>query len=499
MVSPSLNTFQACFSDPMVPECAQEGTMTYRGDCRVTNATGHKRTLNLSAIGARMLVGVATLALVLPAPRQMHAAAGTCGGTERNCVTEWNKIAEETLTIAHPMPRPFQNEALIYMAYVSAAVYDAVVAIDRRYQPYGTGVTAPAGASADAAAVEAAYRTLVAYFPGQTSRLAPLYEASLATIPDGQGKSDGQAVGLAAANQIIASRIGDGRLTPIATTSSFTTKDPGPGVWRLTPPFAAAQTPWVGDVTPFILQSADQFRPDGPPSLQSAEWVEAFNEIKQYGGVSSDFRTPEQTATAQFWTANVIRQYNRALRDVVDANALSLPDSARLQAMVNIIGADAQIAVMNAKYHFLFWRPVTAIDPKAVTTDSYGPVPGFTDGNDATAEQEGWRPVGSPGTTPNHPEYPAAHGSITSAMAEVFSAFLGTNRFNLVIRGFNPAGSAGNMDAVRTFTMPAALRNEIVDARVWAGFHYRFSGVAGVVLGRQVAKYDLHSAFRPVE
>jgi vanadium-dependent haloperoxidase-like protein len=152
---------------------------------------------------------------------------------------------------------------------------------------------------------------------------------------------------------------------------------------------------------------------------------------------------------------------------------------------------------MNAKYHFLFWRPVTAIDPKAVTNDSYGPVPGFNDGNDATIEQEGWRPFASAGVTPNHPEYPAAHGSITSAMAEVFSTFLDSHRFNLVVRGFNPA--TGNMDLVRTYATPAALRNEIIDARVWAGFHYRFSGVAGVVLGRQVAKYDLRAAFRPVD
>jgi hypothetical protein len=254
------------------------------------------------------------------------------------------------------------------------------------------------------------------------------------------------------------------------------------------------QTPWVGDVRPFILREADQFQPDAPPSLQSAEWVEAFDEIEHDGGSTSDTRTPEQTATALFWTANVIRQYNRAVRDIVDAHDLSLLESARLQAMVNIVGADAQIAVMNAKYHFLFWRPVTAIDPTAVTLDSFGPVPGYTDGNPATNEQAGWRPAA--GTTPNHPEYPAAHGSITSAMAEVFSAFLGTKRFDLVVHGLDQA--TGTMDAVRTYRTPAALRNEIVDARVWAGFHYRFSGVAGVVLGRKVAKYDLRSAFRPL-
>ncbi len=468
--------------------------MTRPGDQTTTQDTQNTRAL-ICSLAARCLLGVVGVTLLLAVPRPTQAVGANCGGVEQNCVTEWNKIAEETITVFLPTPRPFQNEGLIYMAYISAAVYDAAVAIGGGYQSYGTGVTAPAGASMDAAVVEAAYRTLIEYFPDQATRLAPLYQSSLATIPDGQAKSDGQAVGLAAANYIISSRIHDGRLTPIATTSSFPTKDEAPGVWRLTPPFAAPQTPWVRNVTPFVLQSANQFNPEGPPSLQSAEWAEAFNEVKRYGGVGSTVRTAAQSATALFWTANVIRQYNRALRDVVNTYRLSLLESARLQAMVNMVGADAQIAVMNAKYHFLFWRPVTAIDRTAVTTDSFGPVPGFVDGNPATTEEEGWRPMG--GNTPNHPEYPAAHGSLTSAMAEVFSTYLGTDRFNLVVRGFNPA--TGNMDAVRTFTTAAALRNEIVDARVWAGFHYRFSGVAGVVLGRQVAKYDLRFAFGRAE
>ena len=173
--------------------------------------------------------------------------------------------------------------------------------------------------------------------------------------------------------------------------------------------------------------------------------------------------------------------------------------TARLAAMVSVVGADAQISVMYAKYHYLFWRPVTSIngslDATAVTNDGFGPVPGYDDGNPATAEQAGWRPLL---TTPNHPEYPAAHGSITSAMAEVFSNFLGTNRINLDIHGFDPTGAPGNLNAVRHFDMPNDLRNEIIDARVWAGVHYRFSGVAGVVLGRQVAKYDLRHAFQTV-
>jgi hypothetical protein len=408
-------------------------------------------------------------------------------------------MAEDTVIRS----RVFQNEGLIYMAYVSAAVYDAVVAIDGRYKPYGVGVSATPGASTKAAVIEAAYQTLLRYFPTQAAFLDSLHAASLATVDDGQSKTDGQAVGQAAADFIINTRAGDGRVEPFRTSCAdfggvpggpCPRTTPGPGVWRLTPAYDPPQTPWVGNVTPFVLESPDQFLPDEPPSLQSSEWEEAFNEIQSKGRLTSSVRSADQTATALFWTANVIRQYNRALRDVAAANALDLVESARLQAMVNIVGADAQIAVMNAKYRFLFWRPVTAIDPTSVTFDGFGPVPGFEDGNPATIEQPVWRPLV---VTPNHPEYPAAHGSITSAMAEVFSTFLRTNQFDLVIRGVNPA--TGNMDAVRTFKTPAQLRNEIIDARVWAGLHYRFSGHAGVVLGRTVAKYDLRAAFQPAD
>jgi hypothetical protein len=440
------------------------------------------RTLRIAAIV------VTALAVAGVAGTAREAAAALPPG---NTVEQWDKIAEDTVVGSGA----FQNEGLIYMAYVSAAVYDAAVAIEGGFEPYGPAITAAAGASTDAAVVEAAYQTLVYYFPAQAARLDSLYAEALALIPDGTAKSDGQAVGLAAASNAINLRNGDGRLTPIGVTSSFPTLPPGAGVWRLTPPFAAPQTPWVANVRPFVLQSAGQFLPDPPPSLSSSEWVEAFSQIKAYGAATGSARSDEQTAIARFWSANVIRQYNRVARDFADMRALSLLQTARLSAMVNVVGADAQISVMHAKYHYLFWRPVTAIDPTAVTSDGFGSVPGYDDGNPATVEQVGWRPLL---TTPNHPEYPAAHGSITSAMAEVFRNFLGTEQIDLDIHGFDPAGPAGNLNAVRHFDMPNDLRNEIIDARLWAGLHYHFSGVAGVVLGRNVAKYDLSHAFQPI-
>ena len=292
---------------------------------------------------------------------------------------------------------------------------------------------------------------------------------------------------------MIRRRTGDGLVTPIASTSNFTTLTAGPGVWRLTPSaFQAPQTPWVGDMKPFILKSATQFMPSPPPSLSSSTWVAAFNEIKAVGGATSTVRTPEEANVAKFYTANVVRQYNGVVRALADARHLSLLDTARLAAMVNVVAADTGITVMHAKYHYLLWRPVTAIDPTSVSADSFGPSPGFDDGNSGTAEQPGWRPLLP---TPNHPEYPGAHPSLTAAMAQVFAGFLGTDRIDVDIHGFDPNGPAGNLNAVRHFATTEDLRTEIVNARLWGGLHYRFSSMAGLDLGRNVATYDLAKAF----
>ena len=413
-----------------------------------------------------------------------------------NTVQQWNKIAEDTVVGSGT----FQPEGFIYMAYPSAAVYDAVVAIEGGFEPYGPPITAPPGASVDCAVVEAAYRTLRYYFsafPVLVANLDAYYAEALSNF--GGCTTDGGAgtlVGQTAATDIIDLRTDDGRMTPINVTSSFPTLPPAPSVWRLTPPFAVPQTPWVGDVRPFVLQSLDQFLPDPPPSLQSLEWVEAFNQIKAYGALIGSARSDEQTRTALFYSANVIRQFNRVGREIADARGVGLLEMARLAAMVNLVGADALMSTFHAKYHYLFWRPVSAIDPTAVIADGFGPVPGYDDGNPATVEQTGWRPLL---TTPNHPEYPGAHPTITSAMAEVFSTFLGTNQIDLDLHGFDPAGPPGNFDAVRHFDMPNDLRQDIIHARLWAGLHYHFSGVAGVVVGRQVANFDLRHAFRPVD
>ena len=388
-----------------------------------------------------------------------------------NTAQQWDKIAEDTVVASGA----FQNEGFIYMAYVTNAMYRAISPGERK------------GQDADAALVEAAYTTLSHYFPAQAATLDALHTEALAAIPDSQAKVVGMRYGALAAAKEIAERDGDGLQTPIASTSSFPTLAPGPGVWRLTPSaYAAPQTPWVGNVRPFILQSADQFLPAPPPSLQSQQWADAFNEVKQNGSNTNPNVT--QRNTAFFWTANVIRQYNGLARDLTSAKSMDLVQSARLFAMVDTIGIDAGISCMYAKYHYLFWRPVTAIDPTSVTNDGFGPTLGYNDGNPATVEQPGWRPLIA---TPNHPEYPSAHGCVSGAEAQVFANVLGTDDINLDIRGFDPAGSAGNLNAVHHFATVNDLLAENANARVWAGLHYRFATTAGQKLGTEVAQYDL--------
>jgi len=451
----------------------------------------------MNSLSTRMVGRLVGLTLVAAVGATATRSAQAALPPLPNTVQQWNKIAEDTVVGSGA----FQGEGEVYMSYVATAVYDAVVAIEGGFEPYGPPINAPAGASLDCAVVEAAYRTLRHYFLSNPALVASLdgYYAEALSPSNLDGctgdAGKGTSVGLAAANSIIDLRTGDGRMTPIGTTSSFEMKNPGPGVWRRTPPFAPPQTPWLGSVRPFLLKRPGQFQPEPPIPLQSNEWVQQFNEIKSYGGATSAVRTPEQTAIARFYTANVVRQFNRAARDLAAARALGVLDTARLLAMVNTVSADALMSVLNAKYRFLFWRPVTAIDPTAVTADGFGPVPGFDDGNPATAEEPGWRPLV---TTPNHPEYPAAHGTNTSAMAEVFSEFLGTDEIDLDIRGFDAAGAPGNLDAVRHYDTTAELRNEIIGARLWAGLHYRRSSEAGVHLGRKVAHYGLNHAFKPV-
>lgn len=409
---------------------------------------------------------VAGMVAVAAAPAS-HAATLPPG----NAAQQWEKIAEDTAVGSGA----FQGEAFLYLAYVSAAMDGAVNPGQRN------------GQSPDAAVAQAAYDVLVHYFPAQEANLTALHDLALDAVPEGPAKRNGIMFGDLAAAKVLRDRADDGLQVPIASTSPFPTLPFGPGVWRLTPPaYAAPQTPWMATMRPFVLRSADQFMPPPPPSLQSQAWVDAFNEVKSLGDLNSATRTAEQTAVARFWAANVNRQWGILVRSLASSMNLDVQESARWFAMVNVTLADAGIAFMNAKYHYLFWRPVTAIDPMSVANDGFGTVPGVDDGNPLTQEQVGWRPLL---TTPNHPEYPSAHATFTSAIAEVLTRFLGTPDIDVDVQGTT------NLSVTRHFDTADQLRAEVENARVWAGIHYRFSVEAGAALGRAVADYDLDHAF----
>ena len=287
------------------------------------NASRWRENVTRARAHRLAVVAVTALAVAASAGTTRDAAAALPPG---NTVAQWNKIAEDTVVGSGA----FQAEGFIYMAYASAALYNTVVAIEGGHEPLlGSMITAPAGTSVDCAVVEAAYRTLPYYFssfPVLVANLDADYAEALSPSNLNRCTADGgagTALGLAAASEVIHNRTTgpnpDGRMTPVGVTSSFPTLPPGPGVWRLTPPFVAPQTPWVANVRPFVLQSLDQFLPDPPPSLQSDEWAEAFTEIKAYGATNSSVRSDEQTAIAKFWSANVVRQYNRAGRDIAGA------------------------------------------------------------------------------------------------------------------------------------------------------------------------------------
>jgi hypothetical protein len=392
-----------------------------------------------------------------------------------NTAQQWNRIAEDTVV---GTPNMFQVEGFQYMAYVQAAAYEAMVAIKRGYEPLvPPKIKASKHASLDAAIVEASYRTLLNYFPAQAAALATAHTEALGLIPDGAAKTKGIAVGGQASAKIVAARSGDGR-QPVGTIVPYTPPaSAGLAFWEPTPPgFAPAQTPWIADMRPWVLKRADQFLPPPPPALDSQDWVDQYNEVKLWGRSSPSPRSALQTDIARFWTTNTVRQYSTLFRDVATSHLLNLQETVRLLAEGEIVAADAGIALLNGKYHYGFWRPVTAIANTA-----------RDDGNAATVQDSTWTPTV---TTPNHPEYPGAHGTITSAVAELLSRYLHTDAINVRITSSTVATMP-----YRDFATVGDLRAEIVEARLWGGIHYRGSTLAGVDLGRKVANWDLRHAF----
>ena len=386
----------------------------------------------------------------------------------------WNGIAA-TAAVTNAKRAP--NPANFDITYVQIAIYDAVNAIDRRYTPFAVSLNnVPDGASQEAATAAAAYTVLKTLYPTQQAYLDPIYAAALAGIPNGQAKDQGIYIGTEVANQFLALRANDGRDANIPYIFGS-----GPGVYQLTPgappPPATPQAPWLAKVKPFALRSPDQFRPAGPPDLHSHKWADVFNETKDYGALNNSLRTPEQTEIGLFYTENPALQFSRIFRNFAAAQGFTLADSARFFAQLYVTSMDAIIAGWDGKYHFNFWRPVTAIRA------------GDSDGNDNTVADLSWLPLA---VTPNHPEYPAAHGCYTGAYASFLRLFFRTKRVHITL-------SSTVTNTERTFDNTDDLKKEIVEARIFGGMHYRSSVEDGLVIGKKVAKWVARHYFRPVD
>jgi hypothetical protein len=386
-------------------------------------------------------------------------------------VAEWDAVGTQAFSAAALSPA----EGYPLFAYVGVAVYDAVMAVEGGYEPFAVDVRARRGASAEAAVAAAAHRVLVHYLPAQQATiLDPAYTASLARIPDGPAEDRGVAVGERVARRWIDQRADDGFRAP--ADPYVPPNPPVPGVWIPTAPTTPVGL-YSAAMTPFGLDSADQFRPAGPPALGSRRWVRDYNEVKDIGSATSTTRTAEQTLAARFWGEAPVQQGRGALRRFVADHQLGIVDAARVMAMSSVAYADAFIACFDAKYQYVFWRPITAVRA------------GDTDGNPATVGDPSWATL-LPGT-PNHPEYPSAHSCLSPAAGRAIAAFLGTRRIDFTIPSLTGLGD-------RHYATVRDLEQEVGNARIWGGIHYRSSVDAGVAIGHKVARQLLAEHFQPV-
>jgi hypothetical protein len=400
---------------------------------------------------------------------------GTVHATAQNVITDWNLIAITQARASTAPGSATPGGTNLYVAYVELAAYNAVVAIQGGYRPYKYKLSAPPGASADAAAVEAAYQMLLHLLPDRTGPLNDAHTASMAAIPDGTAKANGILLGQASASALIAERAGDGLGVPWPYSYP---SSPVPGVWILTPGVVAPATPWVGQMRPFTFDNPARYFPrEAPPALNSWEWAFNYNLTKALGSSTSTVRTPAQTEIGLFWTEHPGSQYGALLRLLAEQHKLSLLETARMMAMSYSAMADGLIGCFNAKYTFSFWRPVTAIRN------------GDIDGNPGTVPDPAWTPLAA---TPGHPEYPSAHGCVTGAFADALEAYFGTPRVQITV-------SSSVTNTTHQFSNIHDWENEVFWARIYAGFHYYHSMVQGYVLGHRVAHHITNNYFEPVK
>jgi hypothetical protein len=395
-------------------------------------------------------------------------AAGGSSTQPVNPVIQWNRNLLEivrTPGAQSPTVHPTRSFAIMH-----AAIYDAVNAIDRTHRPYLVRLNGvPRSASQDAAAVAAAHQVLLVLYPAFKTTLHAELQQSLAQIPDGHDKIEGIRIGQTVADRVLALRTNDGsNAKPIPYV--FGT---APGDYQSTPPNFPPQpqfTHW-SHVTPFALQSANQFRPGPPPSLTSDSYSNALNQIKSLGIVDSTNATSDEALTGRFWNGAIQNYWNEISQTLSLANSLTTAQSARLFTLLNLSFADDVIAFYDAKYTFNLWRPVTAI--RAADTDN----------NPETAADPNW--LSEVGKTAADPSYPGAHAVISAAGAEVLTSFFERDRFEFNVTSEVLPG------VERSFTSFSSAAEEATLSRIFAGQHFRFDLTTGQRLGREIADFVL--------
>jgi hypothetical protein len=405
-----------------------------------------------------MMARVLAIALVAIVFVPAHSARADTGS---DVVLEWNAIMVTTSRSQNPFA-----QARI-AAITQLAVFEAVNAITDEFDPYLDPISAPPGASAEAAAVTAAHDVLVNYLPLAATTLDAAEATSLAAIPDGQSKDDGIAVGAEAAAALIALRSTDGS----GPAQFFQPASSDPGVWQPTrscPPAGGILLHWQ-NVTPFGIQTNAQFRSAPPPALSSARYARDYNEVLRVGAIGSADRPADRADVALLFNSLLaVGAWNAVARQLAEGTATSLTDNARILALLNMAISDGLTSSMETKYHYVFWRPETAIRA------------GDTDGNTKTTADGDFAPFL---TTPCFPGYPSAHASASYAARSILGRVWGNGGHSLVLS--HPALP----DKVFSYTSLKQITDDIDDARVYGGIHFRFDQEAGAKQGRKIGQY----------
>jgi hypothetical protein len=444
----------------------------------------NRRFRRLGAIGLGAAALVAAVSGAASAPATGQAATST--PADALIVSQWNQIAQTETVLLRPTAHGQQRG----IAMATGAVYDAVNAIDGSHEGYLLSGALHSSGSQGAAAATAAYRVLLAITPSSRhAGLTTAYTSTLATIADGPAEQEGVAVGEAAAAAMLAARTNDGFMAPF--TPEIGT---GPGDWRpLGWPSAPAFDPdgWVSNLKPFLIESPSQFRTNGPNKLKSGKYVKEFNEVKELGAVNSATRTADQTAAAVFWQFAPIALWNPLARNLAERFSLDAADQARLYALINLAAADGTTSCWNDKYYWNFWRPRAAIQEAG------------TDGNKKTLADPAWEPLFSAATattpplaTPPFPDHPSGHGCLSGATLYSMMDFFGTDKIDVTITSGRTLNGAPIPP--RHFERLSDVIQEIVDARVWGGIHFRTADEDGAELGKKVARYVRKHYFQPV-